>query len=474
MKSRRLFLLLLVLVTSLAACKKKQEPLFYESGRVEAPVKEPTREVVATQQAFTLAAKKVTPSVVNVSTVSKKKMVQPFFDISPFDEFFRGMQPKPQYRREKSLGSGFIISKDGYILTNDHVVRDAETIKIKLSNEKVYDGRVIGSDPKTDIAVVKISAGEDLPVAVLGDSGKLEVGQWAIAIGNPFGLSRTVTVGVVSATGRTGMGIETYEDFIQTDAAINPGNSGGPLLNVYGEVIGINTAIVAAGQGIGFAIPINMAKEIIPQLIRKGSVSRGWLGVSIQPVTEELARSFGLKQVQGALVSEVMAGGPAAKGGVKQGDVITGFAGKTVRDVQQLQRIVADTPVGRKVEMEVVRSGKTLKLSIVTGSQESAEAMRPRPEDIEPAALLGLTVEELPPQIRAQGVIGVLVTEVEDGSIAGEAGLQAGDVIVAVNQKRITNLSGYTIAIKEAAKKGSVALLVRRGEASIYFALRTR
>ncbi len=474
MKSRRLFLLLLILAASLSACKKKQEPLFYESGRVEAPVKEPSREVVATQQAFSLAAKKVTPAVVNISTISKKKMVQPFFEFSPFDEFFRGMQPKPQYRREKSLGSGFIISKDGYILTNDHVVRDAETIKVKLSNDKVYDGRVVGSDPKTDLAVVKISYSEDLPVAVLGDSSKLEVGQWAIAIGNPFGLSRTVTVGVVSATGRTGMGIETYEDFIQTDAAINPGNSGGPLLNVYGEVIGINTAIVAAGQGIGFAIPINMAKQIIPQLVKKGSVSRGWLGVSIQPVTEELARSFGLKQAQGALVSEVMAGGPAAKAGVKQGDVIISFAGKTVRDVQQLQRIVADTPVGGKAVMEVVRGGKMLKLSVVTGSQESAEAMKPRPEDVEPASLFGLTVEDLPPQIRAQGLSGVLVTEVEDGSIAGEAGLQAGDVIVAVNQKRISNLAEYTIAIKEASKKGTVALLVRRGDASIYFALRTR
>ncbi len=474
MKSRRLFLLFLILITSLAACKKKQEPLFYESGRVEAPVKEPSREVVATQQAFTLAAKKVTPSVVNISTISKKKMVQPFFEFSPFDEFFRGMQPKPQYRREKSLGSGFVISKEGYILTNDHVVRDAETIKVKLSNEKVYDGRVVGGDPKTDIAVVKINASEDLPVAVLGDSGKLEVGQWAIAIGNPFGLSRTVTVGVVSATGRTGMGIETYEDFIQTDAAINPGNSGGPLLNVYGEVIGINTAIVAAGQGIGFAIPINMAKQVIPQLIKKGTVSRGWLGVSIQPVTEELARSFGLKQAEGALVSEVMAGGPAAKAGIKQGDVITGFAGKTVRDVQQLQRIVADTPVGRKVEVEVFRAGKALKLSLMTGSQESAEAMQPRPEDIEPAAWLGLTVEDLPPQMRARGISGVLVTEVEEGSIAGEAGLQGGDVIVAVNQKRIASISEYLSAIKEAGKKGSVALLVKRGDASIYFALRIR
>ncbi len=475
MKSRRFILFLLIILTSLGACKKKEEPLFYESGRVQAPVQEPPKEVIATQQAFIAGVNKVTPSVVNISTISKKKMVKPMFEFSPFfDDFFRGKQPRPQYRREKSLGSGFVINREGYILTNDHVVRDAETIKVKLSNEKVYDARVVGSDPKSDIAVVKISNSGDLPVAVLGDSDKLEVGQWAIAIGNPFGLSRTVTVGVVSATGRTGMGIEAYEDFIQTDAAINPGNSGGPLLNIHGEVIGINTAIVAAGQGIGFAIPINMAKQIIPQLIKKGTVSRGWLGVSIQPVTDELARSFGLKSTQGALVSEAMAGSPAAKAGIRQGDVILRYAGKTVKDVSHLQRLVAETPIGKRIEVEIFRAGKEMKLSLVAGSAESAEALQSRPEDTTPSALLGLTVEDLPPQIRARGYGGVLVTEVEEGSIAAEAGLQSGDVIVAVNQKRIANLSDYLRAMRDAEKKGAVALLVKRGNASIYFALRIR
>jgi Do/DeqQ family serine protease len=474
MKGYRILLFFFILLTFISACKKKEEPLFYESSRSEAPVKEPPKEVLSIQQAFTADAKKVTPAVVNISTISKKKMVQPFFEFSPFDEFFRGLQPKPQYRREKSLGSGFIINKDGYIITNDHVVRDAETIKIKLSNEKVYDGRVVGSDPKTDIAVVKINASEDLPVAVMGDSDNLEVGQWAIAIGNPFGLSRTVTVGVISAKGRTGMGIETYEDFIQTDAAINPGNSGGPLLNIHGEVIGINTAIVAAGQGIGFAIPINMAKRILPQLIKKGSVSRGWLGVTIQPVTDEIAQSFGLKSAQGALVSDVMAGSPAAKAGIKQGDIVIRFAGKSVKDVQQLQRMAAETPIGKKVEVEVFRAGKELKLSLTVGSAESPEAARARPEESAPAAWFGLMVEDLPPRLRARGMSGVIVTDVEDGSVAAEAGLQSNDVISAVNQKKIGNVAEYEKAIREAEKKGSVALLVRRGAASIYFSLKLR
>ncbi len=473
MKSCR-FLLFLLIITSLAACKKKEQPLYYESGRVEAPVKEPSREVVAAQQAFIAAAKKLTPSVVNISTISKKKVIRPSLDFPPFDEFFRGIPPTPRYHREKSLGSGFIINKEGYILTNDHVVRDAASIKVKLSNEKVYDGRVVGGDPKTDIAIVKINAHEDLPVAVLGDSDALQVGQWAIAIGNPFGLSRTVTVGVVSATGRTGMGIETYENFIQTDAAINPGKSGGPLMNINGEVIGINTAIVAAGQGIGFAIPINMAKQIIPQLVKKGVVSRGWLGVSIQDVTEDLAGSFGMKSARGALVSQVIAGSPAAKAGIRQGDVIIGFAGRPVRDAQQLQRMVAETPVGGKVEATIFRSGKEMNVSVIVASQESAEALRPRPEDVTPSVWLGLTVEELPARMRTRGVSGVIVTDVDEGSAADDAGFQSGDVIVAVNRKRISDMSGYLSAMKEAQSKDTVAFLVRRGDASIYFALKIR
>jgi serine protease Do len=350
MKFSRFSIFMVMILVLLAACKKKEEPYFYESSRkggAEAPVKEVPKDILAVQQAFTNVVKAVTPSVVNISTVSKRKLVQPFYEMSPFfDDFFGGRQ-QPRYHREKSLGSGLIISKDGYILTNDHVVKDAETVQVKLSNEKVYTGKVVGEDPKTDLAIVKITSKEELPTAVLGDSDKLQVGQWAIAIGNPFGLDRTVTVGVISATGRSNMGIETYEDFIQTDASVNPGNSGGPLLNVYGEVIGINTAIVAAGQGIGFAIPVNMAKQVVDQLIKKGSVTRGWLGVSIQPVTDELAQSFGLNKSRGALISDIMSGSPAEKAGLKQGDVVIRFDGKEIKDARQLQMIVADTRVGQ-------------------------------------------------------------------------------------------------------------------------------
>ncbi len=477
MKSARFVIACLIVLSALAACKKKEGVTFYESSRKESaepPVKEVPKDILATQQGFVTLVKNVTPSVVNISTIGKKKLVRPFFEASPFfEDFFGEKGEHPQYRREHSLGSGFIVNKDGFIVTNDHVVRDAETIQVKLSNESVYTGKVIGSDPKTDIAVIKINAKEPLPAAVFGDSNKLQVGQWAIAIGNPFGLDRTVTVGVISATGRSNMGIETYEDFIQTDASINPGNSGGPLLNIYGEVIGINTAIVATGQGIGFAIPVNMAKQVVAQLISKGNVSRGWLGVSIQTVTEDMARSFGLPKSHGALVNEVIAGGPAAKAGVLQGDVITGFDGNSVKDVRQLQRLVGETPVGKRAELEVYRGGKQLKLFVTTTPAEKAPAQAQNPTERE-AGTLGLSVEELGAETRSRGISGVVVSDLEPGGIAEESGIQRGDIIVSVNQQKVRNLTEYQKAMKEAASRDAVALLVRRGSASIYFALKLR
>jgi serine protease Do/serine protease DegQ len=468
----RLFIVLLAFLTSVPACTKKEEKLFYETGRAEAPVKEVPRDIMATQQAFVELVKKVTPSVVNISTISRKKIEQPFFEFSPFfDEFFG--DGRPRYRRGKSLGSGFIINKSGYIVTNDHVVRDAESIQVKLSNENVYDGKIVGRDPKTDIAVIKIDAREELPVSVLADSDKLQVGQWAIAIGNPFGLDRTVTVGVVSATGRSNMGIETYEDFIQTDASINPGNSGGPLLNVHGEVIGINTAIVAAGQGIGFAIPVNMAKQVVTQLVTKGSVTRGWLGVTIQPVTEELAREFGLTKTRGVLVADVMEGSPAAKGGILQGDIILDLGGTEIKDAQHLQRVVADTAPGKTVPVTVFRGGREVKLSITSASADSAAARQARPQGEAPD-LIGLAVTELPPDLLRRGATGVVVAEVEEGGIAAEAGIQRGDIIVSVNRKRIASPADYDRAMAEAERRGTAILLVRRGSASIFFSLRLR
>ena len=473
MRWSRFTLCVLLCLTPLAACKKKEAPLYSESDRhAEAPVKEVPKDILASQQAFSNVVKAVNPSVVNISTVAKKKLVQPFYEFSPFfDDFFGGRQPHPKYRRENSLGSGFIINKEGYILTNDHVVRDAESIQVKLSNENVYSGKIVGGDPKTDIAVIKIEAKEPLPAAVFGDSDKLQVGQWAIAIGSPFGLDRTVTVGIISATGRSNMGIETYEDFIQTDASINPGNSGGPLLNIYGEVIGINTAIVAAGQGIGFAIPINMAKQVVAQLIKKGNVTRGWLGVAIQPVTQEIANSFGLGKPRGALVNDIMSGSPAEKAGLKQGDIILRFAGKEVKDSRQLQLVVADTPVGQQVEVEIFRDGKPQKLSLVVGNSDSAAASKPRSTEPQ-SGWFGLTVEELPRNKRLGGLGGVIITDVEEGSMADDSGIQPGDIIIAVNQKKVGNLADYGRLMKEAQQRGTVILLVRRGDASIYFALR--
>ena len=458
----------------LGGCSKKNEaPLFLESnrkgGEADAPVKDVPSDILATQKAFTTISKKVTPSVVNISTVSRKKIIQPFFEANPlFEEFFGA----PQTRRDKSLGSGFLISKDGYIVTNDHVVRDAETIQVKLSNDKIYDAKVVGSDQKTDIAVIKISAA-DLPVAVLGDSDKLETGQWAIAIGNPFGLDRTMTVGVISATGRSNVGIETYENFIQTDASINPGNSGGPLLNIYGEVIGINTAIVAAGQGIGFAIPINMAKPIFTQLIQKGNVSRGYMGVTIQPVTEELAQSFGLKHAQGALVNDVIKGGPADKAGIRQGDVITGLNGAEVKDPAHLQRLVAEAGIGKAAKISIIRDGKALELSLTLANADNAPKQRQRAErggsrQEGEADQLGLVVEN-----SEQGD-GVVVVDAVQGGPAAEVGIKRGDVIVSINRARTATTAAYARAIQQAGRGGRMIILVRRGDASIYFALRLK
>ena len=478
MKGFRSIPCIVVLLTLMlsSGCERKDGALFYESNRkgtADAPVKAVPKDILSTQLAFTALVQQVTPSVVNISTISKKKLVQPLFQFSPFfHDFSDGNQPR--FRRDASLGSGFIINRDGYILTNDHVVRDAETIKVKLSNDTVYTGKVVGGDPKTDIAVIKIDSKEPLPVAVLGDSSKLQVGQWAIAIGNPFGLDRTVTVGVVSATGRSNMGIETYEDFIQTDASINPGNSGGPLLNIYGEVVGINSAIVASGQGIGFAIPINMAKQVVEQLISKGTVSRGWLGVSIQPVTDDIAASFGLKKASGALVNEVVAGSPAAKAGIKQGDIIVAIDGTDIKEVSHLQRLVGELPVGKRIEVKVSREGKDLKLPLIIGRAESAVPKQEKPEEPQPSTWLGMSVEDLPREMRMKGFSGVIITGVDPEGVAAETGLQPGDIIVSINRKKVANLAEYARLVAESTRKGSVVLLVNRGNASIYFVLNTQ
>jgi Do/DeqQ family serine protease len=310
---------------------------------------------------FIQVAEQVTPSVVNISTVTTGKAGKPSEQFRPFgndpffrdffDRFFEGM---PRRRQQTSLGSGVVIDKGGLILTNNHVIKDADEISVRFSNKQEAKGKVVGTDGKTDLAVIRVSTKEDLPVARLGNSDALRVGEWAIAIGNPFGLDHTLTVGVVSATGRSEVGIAAYENFIQTDASINPGNSGGPLLNVRGEVIGINTAIVASGQGIGFAIPINMARKVMDDLVKKGKVTRGWLGVGVQPLTPELAKSFGVSG-EGVLVNQVMPKSPAEAAGLQVGDLILSVDGKVIKEPRELQRVIADVDIGKSIELNILR-----------------------------------------------------------------------------------------------------------------------
>jgi len=349
-------------------------------GRSGAPA--PTTPPAATsvalaeslQMGFVDVAQQVRPAVVHLGTIQRAKTRRgpnlpqgnddPFFR-DFFNQFFgsEGPDSRSEFRRP-GLGSGVIIDKRGLVLTNFHVVKGADEILIRLSDKREYRGQILGTDPKTDLAVVKFQPDHELTVATLGNSDALRVGEWAIAIGNPFGLDQTVTVGVISATGRSDVGIATYENFIQTDASINPGNSGGPLVNLKGQVIGINTAIVAAGQGIGFAIPINMVKRVIDQLVDKGKVVRGWLGVALQPLSPDLAQSLGLEGTNGAVVGSTITGSPAAQAGLEQGDVIVAFDNTPVEDYRHVQRLVAEARVGKSVQLQIVRKKQKMDLTV--------------------------------------------------------------------------------------------------------------
>ena len=430
-------------------------------------------------QAFRDVVKDVSPAVVYISTeqtVKGQTMQDPLRDFFG-DEFFRrffGDTPRNNREYKRSgLGSGFITSKDGYILTNNHVVANADEIKVTLADKREFGAKVIGTDPKTDVAVIKIE-GEDLPTAALGDSSRLEVGDWAIAIGTPFGLSQTVTAGIISAEGRANIGINDYEDFIQTDAAINPGNSGGPLVNIDGEVIGINTAIYSRSggyQGIGFAIPINMAKSVMESLITKGKVVRGWLGVMIQPVTPQIAKGFGLKEAKGTLVGDVLKDGPAEKAGLERGDVILSFDGQAVDGPNALKNIVAGTEVGKEVDVLVIRDGKEETIKVKIGEQAAdTQASAVTPSEASPK--LGLSVQELTPDIAGklgyEGDSGVVIANVEQGSPASEAGLRRGDLIKEINREQIESLEDYNKAMASVDEEEGFLALVRRGENTLY------
>lgn len=444
-----------------------------------------------TAKAFAAVVKKAVPAVVFVrveKTVESRGTASPFQFQDPFDFFndpfferffgphFQPRRRMPRKFQQRGQGSGFIISKDGYILINNHVVGDADLIKVKLSDGREFKAKVIGTDPQSDVAVIKIDA-TNLPVLRLGDSDKLEVGEWVIAIGNPFGLSQTVTVGVVSAKGRSRIGINDYEDFIQTDAAINPGNSGGPLVNIHGEAVGMNTAIFSRSggyMGIGFAIPINMAKAIKDQLLKKGKVTRGWLGVVIQDIDEELAKSFGLEKTEGVLIAEVSEGSPAEKAGLKQGDIILRLNGKKVDDLGELRNKIALTAPGTKVKLEVLRENKRRTIQVTIGEQPAGRAIGMAQHEI--LGKIGLVVqdltEELAKQFGYRESQGVLVAEVEPGSPAARVGIRPGHLIEEVNRRRVHNMDEFVRALAQSKKTKSVLFRVRDGEFSRYVAIR--
>lgn len=444
-----------------------------------------------TPDAYSKIAEKLDATVVNISTTQvvksdRQRGMMPkrnnphsqnpfddFFGGDPFEFFFRQPPEPQQEQRRQSLGSGFILNDQGYIATNNHVVEKADEIKVILSDETEYVGKVIGRDSKTDVALIKIEPKKKLTSVMFGDSDQLKVGDIVVAIGNPFGLSHSVTQGIVSAKERS-IGFGNYDDFIQTDASINPGNSGGPLLNLQGEVVGINAAIVASAQGIGFAIPVNLAKNILLKLKDGGKVTRGWIGVGIQPIGEEHATALKLAGRAGALVSDVKKDSPAQKAGIQVGDVITKFGDKNIQKVGDLPISVANTPVKKKVPVEVIRDGKLKALDVEVGEfkDDDQEESVSKGDSADP---LGLSVADLTPDIRKrfraeEDVAGVVVTAVEGSSAAASKGILAGDIILEVDQKRTPNIAAYQAATAGKKKGSTVLLLIKRGPGSIFIA----
>jgi serine protease Do len=443
--------------------------------------------------AFVHVAEKVTPAVVNISSSKKEspgmsgQEMEPFFKNHPFreffgDEFFKKFRKSPKEEgggfRQQGMGSGVIVSADGFILTNAHVVKDADEIKVNLSDKRSFTAKVIGADTESDIAVIKID-GSNLPIARLGDSSELRVGEIVLAVGNPFGLNRTVTSGIVSATGRSNVGIIDYEDFIQTDAAINPGNSGGPLVNIQGEVIGINTAIASRSggyQGIGFAIPISSAKMIMEELRDTGKVRRGLLGVNIQDITEPLAKSFGRADFEGALVSQVVDGSPADKAGIQQGDIILKFNGQQVTGASNLKNMVGKEKPGSSATLTVFRSGKTFDISLTIGERNPKKiaAASQKGGSGDTSNELGVDVERLSgAQAEQMGLkegVGVRVRDLDPEGAAGKMGLKPGDVILEIDGKPIKEIAEFNAAIKQAREKKLIRLQYQRDKDKFYVA----
>ena len=441
-------------------------------------------QIAESGKAFSEIASAISPSVVNISTTKvMKRELAPFLE-DPFSEFFSPFRDfkMPKKWKEQSLGSGVIISPDGYIITNNHVVEQADEIRVTLFDKRSFKAKVIGSDNKTDVAIVKIDA-DNLYAAQWGDSDKLQVGEFVLAIGNPYGLSHTVTMGIISAVGRANVGIADYEDFIQTDAAINPGNSGGPLVNTRGELIGINTAIFSRSggyQGIGFAVPSNMARLVMDQLLQKGKVTRGWLGVTIQEITPELSQKFGLKTAKGALIGDVAKGSPAEKAGIKRGDIILEFNGKKVSDVGNLRNMVAQSKVGVQIPLTIMRSGKEYGINVTTSElPKDVSEITPGnvPEDNALEGLTGLNVMELTREISRQLGLprdekGVVVVRVEPGSSVEDAGLRKGDVIQEIDRKKIISLDDYIRIVATIHSGDTVLMFINRDGKKFYVTIK--
>lgn len=437
-------------------------------------------------EGFSSVVEPLLPAVVNISTSkvvkSQKGGENPFFNDPFFRQFFGNPfgdgDQQPREQREHSLGSGVIVNPDGYILTNNHVVDGASDVQVTLSDKRQLKAKIVGTDPRTDIAVLKIPT-SGLATVTLGDSAKAKVGDIVLAIGDPFGIGETVTMGIVSATGRRDLrleGPEGYEDFIQTDASINPGNSGGALVNTRGELIGINTAIISNGgggnQGIGFAVPVNMARTVMEQILKSGKVTRGFLGVSIQEVTPDLAKAFNLPSAEGALVGDVTPDSPGAKAGLQKGDVITALNGQKIADYHDLRLRISQTAPGTAIKMDVYRNGQKQQMTATLGEfPEKAQAAENSPQGETPA-LEGVQVENLTSDITQQlnlppGTRGVVITRVDPDSTAAETGLQRGDVIQEVNRKPVNNVEQFRAAVRAAANQ-PLLLLINRGGSSSY------
>lgn len=449
-------------------------------GSLSIPGLDAGAALASTPGSFSELAKKASPSVVNISAVKVLKgadqMPLPFGPNDPFRDFFERFfrDQMPRDYKQQALGTGFVIDKDGYILTNNHVVEKSDEIKVKLADGKEYAASIVGRDPKTDLALIKVNPDRPLTPLPLGDSDALEVGDWVVAIGNPFGLGNTVTAGIVSAKYRH-IGAGSYDNFIQTDASINPGNSGGPLLNIAGEVIGVNTAIYSqsgGSVGIGFAIPVNMAKQLVPQL-KTGKVVRGWLGVMIQKITPDIKEKLHLSDEAGALVADVTAGGPADKAGIKRGDVVVSFDGRPIREMNDLPFVVASTPVGKTVTVEVLRKDRKESLQVKVGELKEEEKLQAA-GDKKPQ--FGMTLEEVTPDSAKQYGLavksGVVVVEVQENSPAGEAGVRPGDVILEVDQVPVKSLQQLTQTIQAFKKGDTVLFLIKRQKASLFVTLK--